>query len=75
MEFFPQPIFMKISIQIISDNHFCTIGNEDEFSLKFNNDTGEVYIYDYESNTYNKTANSICEIILMMKSIWRKHEN
>lgn len=58
-----------------SDNHFCTIGSEDEFSLKFNNDTGEVYIYDYESNTYNKIADSICEIILMMKSIWRKHEN
>lgn len=57
-----------------SDKHFCTIGSDDIFSLEFNNDTGTVYMWDYESNTYYKIADSICEVILMMESIWRKNE-
>lgn len=57
-----------------SDKHFCTIGSDDVFSLEFNNDTGTIYTWDYEFNTYYKTADSICEIILMLESIWRKYE-
>lgn len=54
-------------------NHgdFCTIGSDDMFSLEFNNDTGEIYIRDYEYNTYHhKIADSVRELLLNADSIW-----
>ncbi|MDE6781883.1 MAG: hypothetical protein K2J40_10555 [Ruminococcus sp.] len=53
-----------------SSRHFCTIGSEDIFSLEFNNDTGEIYLWDYEYNTYLKIAHSVRELLLKADSIW-----
>lgn len=57
-----------------SSRHFCTIGSDDIFSLEFNNDTGEIYVWDYEYNTYHKIADSVREVLLKANSIWSENE-
>ncbi len=57
----------------ICNGHFCNIGWCSwgfSCTLEFNNDTGEVYVWDYEESAHYKISDSIRELILALESYW-----